>query len=320
MDSITQAVLGAAIGESILGKKIGSKAALYGAILGSIPDFDVAFRLFFSPYEMLSIHRGYSHSILFSFLGALFLSVVLKKLSPFKIIPSSTIFLFSWLCLITHILLDAFTAYGTQLFLPFNDTRFGFDSINVIDPFYTFPLLIGLFFSLKFFPNKSNRSSFTNYGLWISTFYLLLTLVHKEFVKEKFNHSFLEQKIAVKELLTMPVGVANLNWYGVAKSKDSLYMQRYSLLGGLKSEIQSFPINEKYLQEVDPEMANTMRWFAKGFYTVDKVNNQVRIYNLQVDMRGIISDGTKLVPTAGYFTLQTKQSKTEFGSGTIKNK
>lgn len=320
MDSITQAVLGAAIGEVVLGKKIGSKAALYGAVIGSIPDFDVALRLFYSPYEMLSIHRGYSHSIIFSFLGALFLSFGLKKLNLFQRISYPIIYLFTWLCLFTHMLLDAFTAYGTQLFLPFSNTRFGFDSVNVIDPVYTLPLLLGLILSIKIYSNTNDRSKYTKYGLWFSTSYLVLTLVHKEMVKEKFYSSFSEKKIATKELLTMPVGIANLNWYGIAKTNDSLYMQQYSLLGGLKNEVHSFTIHEHYLNEVDTEMANTMRWFAKGFYTVDKVDNEIRIYNLQVDMRGVIFDGKKLVPTAGYFKLFSNNGKTEFGSGTIRKK
>ena len=38
MDSITQIVLGAACGEIALGKKIGNKAILFGAIGGTIPD------------------------------------------------------------------------------------------------------------------------------------------------------------------------------------------------------------------------------------------------------------------------------------------
>ena len=41
MDSITQIVLGAACGEAILGKKIGNRALLFGAIGGTIPDLDV---------------------------------------------------------------------------------------------------------------------------------------------------------------------------------------------------------------------------------------------------------------------------------------
>ena len=41
MDSLTQIVLGAACGEATLGKKIGNKALLFGAIGGTIPDLDV---------------------------------------------------------------------------------------------------------------------------------------------------------------------------------------------------------------------------------------------------------------------------------------
>jgi uncharacterized membrane protein len=41
MDSITQATLGAAVGQAVLGKKIGNKAAILGAIGGTIPDLDV---------------------------------------------------------------------------------------------------------------------------------------------------------------------------------------------------------------------------------------------------------------------------------------
>jgi inner membrane protein len=38
MDSLSQIVLGAAVGNQVLGKKIGNKAILYGAIIGTMPD------------------------------------------------------------------------------------------------------------------------------------------------------------------------------------------------------------------------------------------------------------------------------------------
>jgi inner membrane protein len=41
MDSLTQIVLGASVGEAVAGKKIGNKAMLWGAIAGTIPDLDV---------------------------------------------------------------------------------------------------------------------------------------------------------------------------------------------------------------------------------------------------------------------------------------
>ena len=47
MDSLTQIVLGGAIGELIAGKRMGNKAVLWGAIAGTIPDLDVFLRVFF---------------------------------------------------------------------------------------------------------------------------------------------------------------------------------------------------------------------------------------------------------------------------------
>ncbi len=70
MDSLTQIVLGAAVGEIVLGKKIGNRALLWGAVGGTIPDLDVITTVFLSPLDALAAHRGFSHSILFAILGA----------------------------------------------------------------------------------------------------------------------------------------------------------------------------------------------------------------------------------------------------------
>jgi inner membrane protein len=319
MDSITQAVLGAAIGEAVLGKKIGNKGAIVGAVIATIPDLDVLFYLFYDKFEMLSIHRGFSHSILFSILGTLLIAFALSKIKWFQNVKFNRLLLFTWLCLFTHALLDTFTAYGTQLFLPFSDQRVGFDSINVIDPLYTVPLIVGLILSLWIFKSKPKRTTFNTYGLVISSLYLIFTLVNKEFVKADISTRMAQENINYNSLLTMPVGVANINWYGVAKGKDSLYMLKHSILSNTETSIEAFPIHEEYLNLIDENVAEKMRWFAKGFYTVEKENENIRIYNLQVDMRGIIKNGAKKSPTAGYFEISDQNGTTRFSSGSIKN-
>lgn len=123
MDSITQATLGAAIGQALLGKKIGGKAAVLGAIVATIPDLDVVLLPLYDSLERISIHRGFSHSILFSILGALLLTYILTRIKWAIQISIKRFFIFNWLALFTHILLDAFTAYGTQVFLPFMITE-----------------------------------------------------------------------------------------------------------------------------------------------------------------------------------------------------
>lgn len=317
MDSITQVVLGAAIGEATLGKKIGAKAAIAGAIIATIPDLDVILYIWYSKFEMLSIHRGFSHSILFSIIGALLIAFVLSKIKWFANISFKVRLYFTWLCLFTHMLLDAFTAYGTQLFLPFSNERVGFDSINVVDPVYTLPMMIGLLLSLWIYRTHKNRSSYTMYGLWISSAYLLFTLVHKQKVAHDVTERFANKNITYTSLLTMPVGVANVNWYGVAKTKDSIYMCKYNMFNVSKGDIEAFPVNDQYLDQVEQHMAAKMRWFAKGFYTVTKNKDTVRVYNLQVDMRGATMEGNIKVPTVGYFKIVNKNGTSEFSSGSI---
>lgn len=64
MDSLTQMVLGAGVAEAALGKKIGNRAMVWGAIAGTIPDLDVIANGFMTPIDALAFHRGITHSLL----------------------------------------------------------------------------------------------------------------------------------------------------------------------------------------------------------------------------------------------------------------
>lgn len=71
MDSLTQIVLGAAVGEIALGRKIGNRALIWGAIGGTIPDLDVFANPFMDDIQALAFHRSISHSIFFSVVAPL---------------------------------------------------------------------------------------------------------------------------------------------------------------------------------------------------------------------------------------------------------
>jgi len=84
MDSLTQIVLGAAVGEVVLGRKIGNRAMLWGAVAGTIPDLDVMIgSLFMNEINGLAFHRAITHSIffavLFSFLIAYYTNWIYKN-------------------------------------------------------------------------------------------------------------------------------------------------------------------------------------------------------------------------------------------------
>ena len=59
-----------------------------------------------------------------------------------------------------------------------------------------------------------------------------------------------------------------------------------------------------------------MKWFAKGFYTVVKNEDEILFYNLQVDMRGIVRNGDTKAPTVGYFKIiSLSEGDFRFSSG-----
>jgi inner membrane protein len=69
MDSLSQIVLGAAVGEAVLGRRIGNRAMIWGAVAGTIPDMDVLGKYFLSELDNLAFHRGISHSLSFLRVG-----------------------------------------------------------------------------------------------------------------------------------------------------------------------------------------------------------------------------------------------------------
>lgn len=81
MDSLTQIVLGAAVGEAVAGRKIGNRAMLWGAVAGTIPDLDVIIgSVFMDDLSSLAFHRGFMHSFTFAILFSIFMTFLVKRI------------------------------------------------------------------------------------------------------------------------------------------------------------------------------------------------------------------------------------------------
>ena len=113
MDSLTQIVLGASVGEVVLGKKVGNKAMLYGAIAGTIPDLDVLSRYFVDTVTYTEWHRGFSHSILFSLLFAPIFGWLISKIEKNSGVSWQEWSKLMFWGLFTHPILDSFTTWGS---------------------------------------------------------------------------------------------------------------------------------------------------------------------------------------------------------------
>jgi inner membrane protein len=202
LDSLTQIVLGASVGEVVLGKKVGNKAILWGAIAGTLPDLDVLLRYFTDEISSTQMHRGFSHSIVFAVLIAPLLGWIAKKIH-FKLKEVSFkdwTKLFFWTT-VTHPLLDAHTTWGTQFFWPFN-YRLAYQNIFVVDPLYTLPFLMFLIIVMTLKKDNPKRSKFNTIGLSVSSTYLLLTLIFKWISFQEFKEGLENQEIEYVEMDT----------------------------------------------------------------------------------------------------------------------
>ena len=171
MDTITQATLGAALGEAGWRKALGPKAIAFGALCGLIPDFDAVAALW-GDWASLEYHRSLTHSVLFAPVVSPALGWIGWRWAKRRGTPRQWTKLAFW-GLFTHPLLDVFTSYGTQLLYPFSKQRFALDGVSIIDPIYTFPLLIALFVALLWRKRPEVGAWATRLTLGLTTLYLL---------------------------------------------------------------------------------------------------------------------------------------------------
>ena len=272
MDSITQIVLGAACGEAVLGKKLGNKALLYGALGGTIPDLDVFLGdfLFSNEIQSMAFHRGIMHSIFFAvftsfILGYLFYFIYSRKYINNYISQIEWIRLF-FLSLFTHSLLDCFTAYGTQIFSPFSNYRVAFNNISVVDPLYTVPFLISLILLMFFKRSTKLRSRLLKFGFIVSSFYMILTLINKYNVNHVFKSSLAD--VEYIRFRSQPTIFNNILWYGIIETESDYQYAFYSILDSDKKNIKWRKISKNHeLLSFSDDNIQTLIWFSDGFYS-----------------------------------------------------
>ena len=143
MDPLSQGVLGAAAPKSIAPKEHARIACLLGFLAGMAPDLDVFIRSPADPLLFLEFHRQFTHALVFIPVGGFICGWLLHRLYAGKRgLSLRTTVLYCTLGYGTHALLDACTTYGTQLLWPFSDARFAWNTVSVIDPLFTLPLLL----------------------------------------------------------------------------------------------------------------------------------------------------------------------------------
>jgi inner membrane protein len=288
MDSLTHIVLGAAIGEAVLGKKIGRKAMLWGALADTIPDLDVFASPFVSDAQQLLIHRGITHSFLFvaimsPLLGWLFSKWFKKAEVNWK---SWTVLFFAGL--MSHILLDSLTAYGTGWFEPFSHYRVAFNTIFVADVFYTLPFLVCVLTALIARNGSSKRVYWNRAGLWISCLYLVFTIINKWHVCNIITEGLDKKNIVVMDVVTTPTPLNNFLWMSYSSDSTGYWFGYYSVFDKNK-DIDFYHINKKdslLMPFQNEETVKLLKRFSKNYYVMSKEDSTTYFNDIRFGQMG----------------------------------
>jgi len=217
MDTITHTLTGAIIAKAIDDEKIGNWGTIAGVTVGFFPDSDFVLGLFNRQFY-LEYHRDFTHSLLLVPFYALFFSWLFVKISKrhhfwsyFKVcLP----------VLISHVIFDLLTSYGTMILSPFFDHRFAWDLVFIIDLVFSgiifFPLVVSVFWK--------GKSRWICRGSLIGlTLYILFCWVqhHRAIdLTRAFGKNLNEEVIQVASL---PQPLSPFRWANYVETKDTVY-------------------------------------------------------------------------------------------------
>lgn len=257
---------------------------------GTFADLDVLANPLIDEVIQLTWHRGYSHSILINLVAAPLLAWLMHRLYQVRTQFKEWL-IFMLIALQASIWLDAFTVYGTQLLQPFSDYPFGFNSISIVDPLFTVPLLIAVIIALLLRRENRTRRLLTGIALTFCAVYLGATLGFKTHINAVAEEAFAKQGITVERYMTAPTIFNSVLWRIMGEVEDGYWVGYHSLLDEHDELTFAFVTrNDSLLASVRGSRAyNVLMWFSQGWYSVHQVDSRlmfsdIRFGELDVDL------------------------------------
>ena len=277
VDSVTQAALGAVMGELVLGRQLGRRAIGWGALFGTLPDLDVILSPVLDTARGLSFHRGISHSILLIVIVPVWLAKPLaRRWKKDKVTPQRA-GLFVFLAWSTHVLIDVFTTYGTKVFSPFSGYPASFDNIDIVDFFFTIPLLVAVVIGLFVKPKEWKKGKGIRSAWWclgVSCFYIGLSFWAKYEVGRSIEADLARRGVNWQRKMESPTRANIILWRALVERPGEIWIGYRSVFDAGEEPVRWIvvPKGENAMAgfEKEREVATVMN-FSKGWWIARRV-------------------------------------------------
>ncbi|MGZ3864239.1 MAG: metal-dependent hydrolase [Bacteroidia bacterium] len=279
MDSVSHIIIGAAIGETLLGKKIGRWGMLLGAVAKSMPDFDLFYTGLNDPRAYICQHRAHTHSLFIEALYAIPIAWLLVKLFKQKV-PFKEMLVFMLVCLWGHSLLDWCTNFGTQLLLPFTNENYSLNTLAIVDLLFTLPMLVMIFIAVFNKSNIQRRQKLAKVSLLYCMLYLGFTFVNKYRAESIAKESIAKNNIPSTSFMTNPTMLNNVLWYSVASNDSTVFVGEFSLLYPQNPITwHSYSRNQYLMQRSNSKNdVAALRWFSDPYTIAEANGDTLNVY------------------------------------------
>jgi inner membrane protein len=256
---------------------------VWGAVIGTLPDLDVLVPLGDAVSDF-TYHRSVSHSLFVLALVTPLLTWLICKIHPPERVRWRRWLLMVYLVFATHVMLDSFTAYGTQILWPLDDTPVFWSTIFIIDPLYTLPLLVGVIAALVASRDRDRGHRWNRAGLVVSTLYLSWTVAASHLAEHRFESALRAQDIEHELLYVSPAPFTSFAWRAVAIDRRGYYEAWYSVFdraGPIR--FTHYPSQRELLQDIEDHWAvRRLQWFSHGVYAVTQIGRDIVIGDLRM--------------------------------------
>lgn len=291
MDTVTHALVGAAISDSWFRSRLGKWSTPFSLALGALPDIDVVTRLISFDY-FLTHHRGITHSFLPQILVTPLLGYIGYRLAKRGASLRSWLIL-TILCLSSHTLFDLMTSWGTMPMLPLSAKRISWDVVPVFDALILF-ITASSFTLNRFFRRRRSGNITASDGvhdfdsqykpIWIARFALVLLALYvflgweqNRRTVQQANDKLANMGITVEEIRALPIMFTHFAWEVAARdSEGNIYNAVYSSFAN--GPMRFLKIEGLSHKELAPILATPdgrlVAWYTQGMYVGSRETNE----------------------------------------------
>ena len=320
MDSLTQAALGAAIGGAIAPAKDRRRALVAGAMLGTMPDLDIIID-FGGAVENYTYHRGFSHSLFVLAPFSVVLWMALRRLwAPVQNSPFRWLALIS-LTLLTHPLIDAHTAYGTQLFWPLELYPTAWATLFIIDPLYTLPLFIAVIVAAAR-PLAPIATSALRSAVLISTLYVAWSWAAFGIVRNNVEGALADSGLENAPVFVTPTPFNTLLWRIVVMTDDG-YLEGFDslLVDEGPMRFDAYASDTEALHDASDIWAvGRLRWFSRDFLKAENDDGRLLVTDLRMGQEPnyVFTHVVAACGNPSWIPATTELLPTNFDSGVLR--